>query len=80
MPSGVEIDAESWIAAMLGFTVALEYNTDEISDCFFATFDFAETITYFKYDWEEMKTNYSPYNVFVYDPIHLMTNSVALSE
>ncbi len=76
LPDGTEIDAAGYISMALGFVSGIEYDSSEISNCYYSTFELVSQFSHFTYDLNNLKI----YNLIVYDPIHTLGNVIATLE
>ncbi len=50
LPDGTEIDAQGYISMALGFVSAIEYDSSDISNCYYSTFELFSQLQHFSYD------------------------------
>jgi hypothetical protein len=74
------IDTTSWKSFPLGMISTLQYNNQSWGKCFYAMVDTTQFIDYFQADLERFLTEFDFYNLFFYDPIHFLSNYLALYE
>ena len=74
------IDTKSWKSFPLGMISALQYNNQSWGKCFYAMVDTTNFVDYFQADLERLTTEFDFYQLLVYDPIHFLSNYLALYE
>lgn len=77
---GYMIYPHQWQSFPLGVVSGLQYADNTFGGCFYAVADTLQFVKFFKEDWENFITTFAYYPLFVYDPIRLLSNYLALYE
>jgi len=75
-----KIYPHDWQSFPLGVVSGLQYDNNTFGSCFYAVADTLNFVQFFKEDWVNFVTTFAFYPLFVYDPIRLLSNYLALYE
>ncbi len=74
------ISPHQWQSFPLGMVSGMQYENNTFGNCFYAVADTLSFIKFFKDDWNNFITTFAFYPLFVYDPVRLLSNYLALYE
>ncbi len=78
--NGFEFDIKSWKSLPLGMISALQFKNDTFGTCFYSMVDTLTFVDYFQNDLENFLKTWDFYQLIFYDPIHFLSNYLALYE
>jgi len=74
------LNARKHAAFIVGWAAGLQYKPQYAGPCVLTVIDTANSLNYFASDWNALLHDFQFYNLFVYDPIHMYSNTVAIYE